>query len=102
MKLYLFCDITVYAMTDMLVCLAVFMPLIEVTGCPVYDDRYAIHTYDGLWGFDSFSSTWKPMIDGDTQIIQYDYINDVCLSARYSNEPYMETWEISQARAHLS
>jgi hypothetical protein len=48
MKLHLLYDIMVYAMTDMVVCLAVFMPLIEVTECPVYDDRYAIHTYDGL------------------------------------------------------
>jgi hypothetical protein len=94
MALYLYCDIMVYEMTDVLVCLATFTPLIEVTGCPVYDDRYAIHTYDGLWGFDSFSSTWKPMIDGDTQIIQYVYIIYVCLSRRYSNTSYAETWEI--------
>jgi hypothetical protein len=67
------------------------MPLLEVTGCPVYDDRYDIHTYDGLWGFDSFSSTWKPMIDGDTQIIQYDYVTYICQSRRYSNIPYLDT-----------
>jgi hypothetical protein len=78
------------------------MPLIEVTECPVYDDGYAIHTYDGLWGFDSFSSTWKPMIDGDMQIIQYDHINDICLSRSYNYTPYMETWEFLQARPHLS
>jgi hypothetical protein len=48
MKLYLFYGVKVYAMTDMLVCPAIFMPLIKVTVCPVYDDRYPIHTYDGL------------------------------------------------------
>jgi hypothetical protein len=45
---YLHCAIMMHVMTDMWVYLVTFMPLLEVTGCPVYDDRYDIHTYDGL------------------------------------------------------
>jgi hypothetical protein len=44
----------------------------------LYDDRYGIHTFDGLQGFDSFSSAWKDMMDGDSEIIQYDYVTYIC------------------------
>jgi hypothetical protein len=53
---FFYCVVMVYALKVLLVCFAVFMPVPGVTGCPVYDDRYAIHTFDGLQGFDSFSS----------------------------------------------
>lgn len=43
-----------------------------------YDDRYTIHTFDGLRGFDSFSSARKAMMDGDRKIIQYYYVTYIC------------------------
>jgi hypothetical protein len=72
-SLFFYCVVMVYALKALLVCFAMFMPVPGVTGCPVYD-RYAIHTFDGLQGFDSFSSAWKDMMDGDREIIQYDYV----------------------------
>jgi hypothetical protein len=68
-------SVLLYALKVMLVCFAVSMRVPGVvTACPVYDDRYAIHTFDGLQGFDSFSSEWKNVMDGDREIIQYDYV----------------------------
>jgi hypothetical protein len=61
-------------MKDLLVPLAVFMSVPGFIGCPVYDDRYVIHIYDGLLVLESFSSARKAMMDGERQIIQYDYV----------------------------
>lgn len=49
-------SVLLYALKVLLVCFTVFMRVRGVTACPVYDDRYAIHMFDGLQAFESFSS----------------------------------------------